>query len=1144
MSVVDQTVSILQSAVICCATRGKGETDPAEDPDFIDIADAIREEEQMREEWQWLSIRCERRLNEQLCFYKKEIAERYDAIKVNASTATAPSQYTSYVPKLIRRFIYERLGGPKSATRSIDDCYAVTVFCDVSGFTALAEAIERSGDPEAAATLGRSLNSFFDPLICIINRWGGDIMKFAGDAVLVAWIVTDTAGAADSTESSDSDANTDNSSFSGSKELQEPSIEAVWKQCALALKCCEELHKTLHEFPTNIEGKTLSMHIGMGFGKICVIHVGGLMERWDFVIAGKPLEEIAVAEPLASTGQTVMSRSVYEVMSNHLEVDKIEGHEDYFVFRNFAEEVDVLPGAIVDETFDFPMEAITEFQHYMPSYIFSRLLSGYSVFNNEMRRLSTVFISVPGLDVATTAGRDTAHQLMKICQRAAYALEGSVNKFLVDDKGVVLLIFIGFPPVYHTDDPVRSVFVGLKVANDCAKLGLHHGIGITTGSVWCGTLGNDTRREYTCLGDYVNLSARLMAMAAKSEQHRIIVDEATARAAGSILEFIDLESVKLKGKEQWVKVFTPTGKVRRLDPQVLQSLTPLETWRRWDAYNDVKDRLFGSSMLEHGGVMLINGHNGCGTVEMQSSITRLVKKQGYANCFSLSTMKDDSSAISIASDLHFAWRNLCNSLVSTWASSASRKAMMGAYHSKYRYVQSEHGVSKKAVSDIVKEMLDPALHWRLGSIKPLVLGLEVEPLQKLLGQRVIPPPQTNPGIMGLLQSWTVETKDADVESNSGSEHDLDVDSAESEDDDVCDTTLLDQRIMQEPIAPFVSSMVDGFSMRESICVVLNLRMGSSVYATMEDDSWETVCQLARLAMERRREHMAGTTNSKPILFIVISLPQHVFIRWHDELVEFANECNALVKLSKLTQAQLADFVAHALELENTDAAPAELVDHVYQNTSGMARFAYMTLENLVESGAIVLNEIEESVSSVSSDEEEQNTLFKSCAMRRKEILEFFRIPRRHRSGFGTLEQMRELGVSFEEPVRNRKRLTGLNLTKQGLIDEILSFAMSIVDRLQPDELFVAKVACVLRPPFVRQDLLGSNPQGFDAEQFDAIVRSLLANEILESVSNMPIAEAAGPNVQLRLASTAIAHVLSQRVLEEERAWFADHFALA
>ncbi|CDR97583.1 hypothetical protein, conserved [Babesia bigemina] len=1126
---------------LCCVGRGKSGDDQLADSDFLDIDDAMREADDVREEWQWLSIRCERRLNEQLHFYQQEITERCDELLANASTPTDPSVYGSYVPKLIRRFIHGRLGSTNPSPRHIANCYAVTVFCDVSGFTALAEAIEKSGDPEAAATLGRSLNCFFDPLICIINRWGGDIMKFAGDAVLVAWFINENYETSDCAVDLENNAEESEENYISPIYSSKPPSGDVWRQCALALRCCEELHATLHEYPTNIDGKTLAMHIGVGLGEVAILHVGGLLERWEFVIAGKPLEEIAVAEPLASRGQTVMSRSVYEVMQSHVKVQPIDGHPDYFLFTSFNTELEVEPDATVHESFEFPPDSVTEFRHYMPSYIFLRLISGYGVFNNEMRRLSTVFVCVSGLDVASPSGRETAQQLMTICQRATYALEGSINKFLVDDKGVVLLIFVGFPPVYHTDDPVRSVFVGLKIVNDCLKLGLTPGVGITTGSVWCGTLGNDIRREYTCLGDYVNLAARLMSKAVTSTDHKILVDEATANEAGSILEFNELESVKLKGKEVWVKVFSPTGKVRQLDLQSLEECTPLETWKRWEAYNTVKKRLSGSGLLEHGGVMLINGHSGCGTIDLQSAITRLVKRQGYSNCFSVSTMKDDSSAISIASDSHLAWRNLCSGLVSTWAASSSRKAMMGVYHSKYQHMQSENCVSKKAVSDVVKELLDPSLHWRLGSLKPLVLGLEVEPLRNVVGHRLTPRSQPNSRIPGLMQGLLSENVDTNVESKTGPRGN-DVNRS-AQNTSTCDTTLLDQRIVQESTAPFVTSMVDGFTMSEGLCVILNIRLGSSVYATMEDDSWETVCSLTRLATERREARMAGATNSKPFLFIVVSCPQHVFLRWHDEIVQHAEKCDARIKLSKLSRSQLTDFVAHTLQLEGAASVPDELVDHLYRNTSGMARFVYKTLQELVESKAVILEDVEFSTSA-SSEVEEESTPSNSRAMLRSQIMDFFHIPRRRGAGIGGLQQIRELGVSFEETPKHRKRLVGLNLPTDGLIDEILSFAMSLVDRLQPDELFVAKVACVVRSPFVRQDLLVNNPQNFSEEYFDSILRSLLANEILESVSNMPIAEAMAPNVELRLCSSAIAKVLSQRIMEDERAWFASQFVVA
>ena len=42
-------------------------------------------------------------------------------------------------------------------------------------------------------------------------------------------------------------------------------------------------------------------------------------------------------------------------------------------------------------------------------------------------------------------------------QTKCYSHEGSLNKFVVDDKGLLLLLVFGLPPLVHTDDAIRAV---------------------------------------------------------------------------------------------------------------------------------------------------------------------------------------------------------------------------------------------------------------------------------------------------------------------------------------------------------------------------------------------------------------------------------------------------------------------------------------------------------------------------------------------------------------------------------------------------------------------------------------------------------------------------------------------------------------
>ena len=48
-------------------------------------------------------------------------------------------------------------------------------------------------------------------------------------------------------------------------------------------------------------------------------------------------------------------------------------------------------------------------------------------------------------------------------QTAVYQFEGSVNKFLMDDKGSTLIAVFGLPPLSHEDDATRGVLAALSI---------------------------------------------------------------------------------------------------------------------------------------------------------------------------------------------------------------------------------------------------------------------------------------------------------------------------------------------------------------------------------------------------------------------------------------------------------------------------------------------------------------------------------------------------------------------------------------------------------------------------------------------------------------------------------------------------------
>lgn len=85
---------------------------------------------------------------------------------------------------------------------------------------------------------------------------------------------------------------------------------------------------------------------------------------------------------------------------------------------------------------------------------------------------------------------------------------------------------------------------------------LGYGVGITTGEVFAGNIGNVHKIEYTILGDPVNLSARLESMT-KSAKVDTLIDANTRRIGGEKLKVKKLQTTAVRGKIDAVDIYYP-----------------------------------------------------------------------------------------------------------------------------------------------------------------------------------------------------------------------------------------------------------------------------------------------------------------------------------------------------------------------------------------------------------------------------------------------------------------------------------------------------------------------------------------------------------------------------------------------------------
>jgi hypothetical protein len=165
----------------------------------------------------------------------------------------------------------------------------------------------------------------------------------------------------------------------------------------LGARCSHEVHRRLNGYPKQF-GVQLTMHMGLGAGRITNLYIGGTFGRWEHVVAGGPMAQIAVAEPLAGHGQTVFSPQVYELLADECSCVPVDWpNETYMVQGAFKTPEDKLAPLdhLVARRIELEDQHIELTKFLLPNAVYNTLKCGYDPFYlAEMRELSVLFIKV------------------------------------------------------------------------------------------------------------------------------------------------------------------------------------------------------------------------------------------------------------------------------------------------------------------------------------------------------------------------------------------------------------------------------------------------------------------------------------------------------------------------------------------------------------------------------------------------------------------------------------------------------------------------------------------------------------------------------------------------------------------------------
>ncbi len=412
----------------------------------------------------------------------------------------------AFVPEAVREwFVWLAEGSLHPAEHRLE---GVVLFADISGFTSLTERLANR-DVHGLEELSQILNDFFHPIIETIRDHGGDVLKLAGDSVVACW--------------------------PAHSHLEQATTRAA--ACALAIQ---------RNVLTLASTTRLRVRIGLASGEFRVFLLGGEQDRWQLLATGRALFEVGAAEKRANPGEIVLAPGFRERLPAGAQTVNLEdGHAR-------LADGPAVETPVARNPSSFPTSRVTRAVRRDFS---SSLPDSTAHWHAELRRVSTLFIHLPGLHPESPASLDLLQSIMMALQKTIFGFGGAINKWTVDDKGISLLAIFGLPPLAHEDDPRRAVLAAQDVIGSFQAIRVDARVAVTTGRAYCGTIGSPNRYEFTSIGAVVNRAARLAQAAPAGEPW---CDAATVRGCARRLQFRVLPAVRLRGVTQPVVVHIPT----------------------------------------------------------------------------------------------------------------------------------------------------------------------------------------------------------------------------------------------------------------------------------------------------------------------------------------------------------------------------------------------------------------------------------------------------------------------------------------------------------------------------------------------------------------------------------------------------------
>jgi class 3 adenylate cyclase/tetratricopeptide (TPR) repeat protein len=293
-------------------------------------------------------------------------------------------------------------------------------------------------------------------------------------------------------------------------------------------------------------------------------------------------------------------------------------------------------GIVLEEAKEVPSINYSEPKSYTPKFLADKILTTRSSIEGERKLVTVLFADVANYTaMSEKLDPEEVHQIMDGCFRILmdeiHKYEGTINQFTGD--GVMALFGA---PVAHEDHAQRACYAALSIQNTLAEYGeklkkdrgidFKMRIGLNSGPVVVGSIGDDLRMEYTAIGDTINLASRMETTA---KPGTVLISGFTHKLVRDYFKFESLGKIQVKGKEEPQEAYEliRTSEVKtRIEAAAVAGLTKFVGRKReMEALQEVLERTRSGS----GQVVGIVGEAGVGKSRLILEMRKLFPKEEY-----------------------------------------------------------------------------------------------------------------------------------------------------------------------------------------------------------------------------------------------------------------------------------------------------------------------------------------------------------------------------------------------------------------------------------------------------------------------------------------------------------------------------------